>query len=69
MIKVLEYRRVVVDKAVIIEIPDNVEVIIRKKKTRRNIFKVIKNIFNVSTLDSEHKNAAMSEIHDRITFK
>lgn len=69
MIKVLEYRQITVDKAVIIELPKDVEVIVRKKKIRRNFFRIIKDILSVNTRDSYHKDAALSEIHDRIIFK
>lgn len=69
MIKLLEYKQIVVDKALVIEIPKGTEVIVRKKGTGRNIFKVIKDILKVDIRDSEYKDIAMNQIHNRITFK
>lgn len=69
MIKVLEYKEVIVDKALVIEIANDVELIIRRKKSKSSIFKVLKDILSVESWDSQDKNNAMNSIRDRITFK
>lgn len=69
MIKVLEYKEIRVNKAIIIQIPKDVEVIIRKKNIRRNIFRIIKDAISVSIRDSYYKDIAMNQVHERIIFK
>ena len=69
MIKVLKYKEVIVDKALVIEIENDVEVIVKRKKSRRSILKLLKDILRVESWDSHHKSSAMRDIHDRITFK
>lgn len=69
MIKVLEYTKIVVDRAIIFEFPDNVEIIVRQKKSRRKIFKAIKNIIKVSEIDNQYKNDPIRDIHHGFTFK
>lgn len=69
MIKVLEYTKIVVDRAIIFEFPDNIEIIVRQKKSRRKIFKVMKNIFKTSEIDNQYKNDPIRDIHHGFRFK
>ena len=69
MIKVLEYKEVIVGKALVIEIANDLELIVRKKRSRRSISKILRDILSVKSWDSQDKNDAINEIHHRITFK
>lgn len=69
MIKVLDYKEIVVDKKLVIHISNDLEVVLRKRRPRRGILKVVKDIFNIESWDSHYKNSAISDIHHRITFK